>query len=528
MEQRTSIGHPTDIDLGKFDFTGNPFFSSISVTATDEKGSQLSLPAFYVGDGEWRARISFPSEGTWNVVPAHQGREIPDRAMQVGCGSGVDPCKGGITVDRRTGRHFVHRDGTPFFMLSYEADWLWGLEMAYPGEGRVDRFLRHVAQYGFNTILINFFAYDTTWCPGNTSERDYGPPPLTPWEGGNSSPDYETLNLEYFARMDEVLWAFHRTGVFAHLYFKVFNKGVRWPSPGSVEEEAYFRYVVARYQAFPSVIWDFAKETYYEPDKELVKERLRQIGEWDAHSRLRSVHDDLLLSADSDARELIDFITAQQHHDFHASVLLNTAAIGKPYVNAELGYECGPGGELDVSYGVGQLPQELLRRAYKVLLAGGYPSYYYTYTAWDVIDEEAIPPGYEFFRTLYEVATELRVWEFIPDQTLCLWRNSFAMRRNSEAYLLFVQDHVLVGPELSSDRVNGTWMNIHTGERRAVTNAESLVERPERTATGSPSGGPGKPQSVAVTAEPSHDQARYTIYTVPFPTKEALLYLTRK
>jgi len=35
-------------------------------------------------------------------------------------------------------------------------------------------------------------------------------------------------------------------------------------------------------------------------------------------------------------------------------------------------------------------------------MAGGYPCYYYTYTAWDVIPTADTPPGYRYFKLLRE------------------------------------------------------------------------------------------------------------------------------
>jgi hypothetical protein len=501
MPERATIGAPKDIRFHDIAVDGNPFFVDLRAVATHENGHSLELPLFYEKQGTWTARIAFPEIGTWEVVVVLEGTTLSPEPVELECEFEEDPFRGGLAVDPANPRNFVYRDGTPFFMLSYEADWLWALEAVHPDENRVGRFLDRIARNGFNTVLMNVYAYDTSWCPGNTSPFDYGPAPLAPWIGGNRSPDHGQLDLRFFQHMDNVMWQFYRAGLFVHLYFKVFNKGVNWPAGGSVEETAYFRYVTARYQAFPSVIWDFAKETYYEHDKQLVKNRMAQIASWDAHSRLRTIHDDLILDADPDSAALLHFVTAQQHHDFHASALFSRSRYARPYVNAELGYECGPGGELDVTYGIGQTPQEMVRRAYKVLFGGGYPSYYYTYTAWDVIHENANPPGYRFFRILSDTARKIGIWDYEPDPTLCLWRNSFAMRKGKEEYLLFVQKHTLAPPELSPSRVEGTWINMHTGSSHPV---------------GSDS------------TQACDDKPTYTIYSVPFPAKEGLLHLRQR
>ena len=55
-------------------------------------------------------------------------------------------------------------------------------------------------------------------------------------------------------------------GMQAHLLIKVYNKAVNWPGHGSDEESLFFRWLVARYAAYPNVIWDFSKEANNEKD----------------------------------------------------------------------------------------------------------------------------------------------------------------------------------------------------------------------------------------------------------------------
>jgi len=43
-------------------------------------------------------------------------------------------------------------------------------------------FLDKIAVDGFNFIILNAFAYDTSWRKGRTEDDDYGPPPLYAWE----------------------------------------------------------------------------------------------------------------------------------------------------------------------------------------------------------------------------------------------------------------------------------------------------------------------------------------------------------
>ena len=75
-------------------------------------------------------------------------------------------------------------------------------------------------------------------------------------------------------------------GLTAHIYLRVYNKMVHWPENGSLADDLYFRHVVARYQGFSNVVWDFSKESYNEPDKAYLTNRLRLVQAQDAHGRL--------------------------------------------------------------------------------------------------------------------------------------------------------------------------------------------------------------------------------------------------
>ena len=65
-------------------------------------------------------------------------------------------------------------------------------------------FLDKIAGDGFNFIILNAFAYDTSWRKGSTDD-DYGPPPLYAWEGTNDKPDHSRFNLAYWQHYDRMM-----------------------------------------------------------------------------------------------------------------------------------------------------------------------------------------------------------------------------------------------------------------------------------------------------------------------------------
>jgi hypothetical protein len=91
--------------------------------------------------------------------------------------------------------HFIYEDGTRFFPVGYEANWLFAMDMESSDQNlpNLSPFLDKLAGSGFNLININLWAYDTNWRTGKTEDYDFGPPLLLPWEGTNETPTLKGL-----------------------------------------------------------------------------------------------------------------------------------------------------------------------------------------------------------------------------------------------------------------------------------------------------------------------------------------------
>ena len=98
-------------------------------------------------------------------------------------------------------------------------------------------------------------------------------------------------------------------GVVAHIMFKVYNKKVNWPAKGSPEDDLYFTHVLARYQAYPNLLWDFS-EGIEQRDRHwrTESERIKMIHAKDAYHHPVSTHTDTSYCYSSSASSgLLDF-----------------------------------------------------------------------------------------------------------------------------------------------------------------------------------------------------------------------------
>ena len=444
----------------------DPFVLPFSATVRGPNGIQLHTLGFYKGRRTWKVRLSPNVEGEWSLVTHSDDPQLDGETVQFTCVPNKDPnVHGSLLVDRDHPHHFVFEDGTRLFLMGYECDWLWALDMDNPDLPTLNAFLDNLAAHQFNYIITNAYAHDCPWNKGRKSSDDYGPPRMYPWEGDNEHPVHSRFNLAYWRHYDSVIEALYRRGIIAHIMIKVYNKMVNWPDKGSNEEDLYFLWLIARYAAYPNVVWDLTKEGWREPDLEYKLSRLRLIRRHDPYRRLVTSHDDDAAYDSGAHDELLDFRSDQQHSDWHQTILRQRNQHKWPVVNVEFGYEHGPKGLEDRTYEVVQPPEEVCRRAWEIYMAGGYVTYYYTYTAWDVIRPQDTPRGYTYFRLLKDFFKDTKYWLMRPADELV--SEGYCLVDPGREYVVFLNR-----PSRFTLRIEGAlgplkseWYHPYTGER---------------------------------------------------------------
>jgi hypothetical protein len=142
--------------------TGNPFDVELAGEFTGPEGIRIRVPGFYDGDGRWIIRFSPTREGEWELhtvspLAALNGKTeggircLPNRHAEI---------HGGLQVDPAHPYHFVYEDGSRYFLLGYEADWLWGADMQDPDRKLMRHLIDQMAARGFNHVIVNLYAYD--------------------------------------------------------------------------------------------------------------------------------------------------------------------------------------------------------------------------------------------------------------------------------------------------------------------------------------------------------------------------------
>ncbi|MDA0349164.1 MAG: DUF4038 domain-containing protein [Verrucomicrobia bacterium] len=379
-------------------------------------GSSFSVPGFYTGQNKYTFRISFPKPGNWVVLSPETG----DR-WQVAVATADSGSPGPVVIREENPQHFYYANGEPCFVLAFEADWLFALDLESDDIERTRILLRDIKDNGFNQIVMNVYAHDVNWVkdPKLPAKYDFSNPRQWPYGGDNDHPDYSKLNLGFFDHFDAIIEEMNALNLTAHVMIYVWNKNVNWPESDSVEDNRYYDYVIARYQAYPNIIWDISKEAtgYGHNDMDYIVRRIQRLKKMDGHNRLVTVHS---FSYCVKYPETVDFISYQNWTTSLYEQMLDTFQkfSNKPIFNIEHGgYEIGPYFVFDGDY---DGAEACLDRNYRCAFAGTYSTYYWHDTSWNVIiwDQASLPesdrPRYDYYKHMAEFFNKVNYASYRP------------------------------------------------------------------------------------------------------------------
>lgn len=387
----------------------DPLKKQVFAVVTSNNETQ-KIPMFYNGDNQWVFRYSSATAGVKSFVIESEIKELNGKKGKISVVKNTKSDRhGGIVLRTDNPQHFFYEDGSHYFNLAFECDWLFALDFGKKEITKTDHLLSLVRENGFNQVVMNVYSYDVTWEKDKKlkdhPEYEYGGrEDIFPFLGSNSNPDFSSLNFGFFEHLDKVLATMHDKELVSHLMIYVWNKKVNWPEMQSEADNMYYDYVIKRYQAFPNIIWDVSKEalSYGRASEDYILERVQRTRKLDSFHRLVSVHDQEFCERNS---ESVDFISLQ-NWDYSLYNIMYDAAKkfpDKPIFNIEHGgYEDSPYWVFPGAY---INAETCLRRNYQCVFAGGYSTYYWQGTSWNVIvhnpyeqPEDFMKPHFEYFK----------------------------------------------------------------------------------------------------------------------------------
>ena len=465
----------------------NPFDVLFGATVTGMNNYSCNIRGYYNGNNEWVIRFSANTTGIFSFTTYSSEPELSGLTGTINVTENNNPdSHWGISINKLTPQNFTFEDGTTYFGLAFELDWLFALDYKNKQDiHRTRQIIKDIKDNGFNQVVMNVYAYDIGWKTDTVPpEYEYRKPDFFPFKGSNEKPDFTGLNVDFFEHFDRVIQHLDEQGIAAHIMIYVWNKKVKWPDMNTWADNLYFDYVISRYQAFTNVIWDISKEAldYGRCDIPYINERISRIRKGDNFHRLITVHDYEYCSREPDK---IDFISVQ---NWRSNILAGMKEIrkiyrDKPVMNIEHGgYEKGPYRSFEGNY---TNPETCLIRNYECAFAGVYSTYYWQNTSWNIVIYDPLrkgqafsPPRFDYYKHMRALFTEYDFNTLFPPGSKLttngreglnnLSTNGFPLTNGDDLFLFLVPSEAetisTIVPEPASGLEEVTWFNPFTGE----------------------------------------------------------------
>ena len=240
----------TEVTLTAESDYNNPYREvEVSATFTGPEGQTLSLRGFWDGGRTYRLRFTPPAPGRWHY-------RIENNQQDGGLtGQGeilVEPDDGPGFVRRDSAHpyHFVHDDGSPYFMFGTT---YYDLMLNAMAGDRWQEAIDSARYYGINKVRMNGHPMH--------SEKSYYPFVDGFVTVSTDSVNTDRLNIDYWQKLDEVIVYAAERGMKVDLMPFGIHRTYYAPTVG--EDEQYLRYVIARYAAYPNVLWTLINEWNY-------------------------------------------------------------------------------------------------------------------------------------------------------------------------------------------------------------------------------------------------------------------------
>ncbi|TKG95482.1 DUF4038 domain-containing protein [Puteibacter caeruleilacunae] len=474
----------------------DPFHEDFEANFTSPSGKAQIVEGFYNDNKEWILRFSATEHGQWKYTTSSSIKALNQKQGTINVSQTAHNGQhGGITIPKDNPNHFAYEDGTPYFLMAFECDWLYALDYRNDaGLPRTNHLLDLIKQNGLNQVVMNVFSYDIKWNWGKDPllkkhpEHDFGSPKdIYPFLGNNDTPDFSALNIDFFKQLDRTIALMNEKGIVSHLMIYVWNKLVNWPNMYSEADNMYFDYIVKRYGAFPNIMWDISKEALYygRADDKYILERIDRLRKKNSFNRLVTVHDYKFCQRNADA---VDYISRQDwtFSLYHNMLNDHQTYTDKPVFNIEHGgYEESPYVVFSGSY---INAEACLRRNYQCAFAGVYSTYYWQGTSWNVIiwnpfeqGADFYKPKFEYFKHLTNLFTTYPLSRYEPQPQHN--RSGYCLKeKGNDNYLFYIPKetywHNTRFIFSKNKPVRYKWYNTYTGEyseEKTITKVQHFI-----------------------------------------------------
>lgn len=249
-EKQPRHHEPTDIRLRASRDYENPYREvEVTATFTGPEEERISTRAFWDGGRDYTVRFTPTAPGEWRYETSSNVNDDGLRTEgELTVSEGNAP--GFVRRDPDRPYHFVHDDGTPYFMFGTT---YYDLMMNAMAGERWRKAIDSAHHYGINKLRVCAL-------PMNSEKSFY--PFISGFAGSHpDSLDTDRLQLAYWRKLDTVIAYAAARDVKVDLM--PFGTEAGYYAADTTDDEGYLRYLIARYAAYPNVVWTLVNEWNY-------------------------------------------------------------------------------------------------------------------------------------------------------------------------------------------------------------------------------------------------------------------------
>ena len=344
----------------------NPFNDVQLQGRFTSKDQAVGVTGFYDGNDTWRIRFMPEHQGSWTFTTVSNDPELSGQSGSFHVLAPSHGNHGPVRVAKTF--HFAYADGTPYFLLGTTLyNWLNRDEVLQ------EETLKTLAKNPFTKIRFGLFP---KWYEFNRVE-----PTTYPYvETAPLKFDLDRFNPEFFQHVEKRLVDLQRLGIQADIILFHPYDHLGFATMDGQHDDAYIRYVAARFSAFQNVWWTMANEyDLFDPtmtpgQKTKDWDRMFQVlEESDPYAHLRGIHN--IVTWYDHSKPWITHAIIQDGTGHPARRLAAARRrYRKPIVVDEYGYE----GDNGQDWGNLSAREEVSRH-WDITMAGGYGSHGETY-----------------------------------------------------------------------------------------------------------------------------------------------------
>jgi hypothetical protein len=245
-----------EITLSALGTYSNPYVDvNINAKFTGPSGIARNIQGFWDGGNTFKVNFTPTVVGTWSYSISSSPVDVGLRQNgTISVGAPQTGSHGFLRRDPRNPYTFVFDDRTPFFVMGQT---YYGIILNALDNGSWQTAVVNSKNYGFTKIRLLLF----NWLPGMGAY--YGHPYAQPF-----TTDHDHIYLAYWREMDQIISYIQSQGMIADLILFTDDKA-SWGT--SAQNDRYVNYAIARYAAYPNLIWCVSNEWNYtgQPQSEI-------------------------------------------------------------------------------------------------------------------------------------------------------------------------------------------------------------------------------------------------------------------